>query len=228
MVPTGPMSPSTAGGAEGDDDGGADDVDLGAEVGDAGFHSCRVGLRLPGTPGGHVGAALDDVADVDLLAGEAHGDDHFGVRSWPARPTNGSPLRSSSSPGPSPTNISFASGLPTPKTTLWRRAARWGHLTQAEARAARWLSCSALVEPVIWRGGSEEDSGRRGSGWRGRSRARSGGWGTGPRSHERDRSRRPEVDGYQSPVAILSGRRVSRGPGGRRGVRRTWRTPSCS
>ena len=42
------------------------------------------------------------------------------VSSWPARPTNGSPCRSSSSPGASPTNINRACGLPTPNTT-WRR-----------------------------------------------------------------------------------------------------------
>ena len=42
------------------------------------------------------------------------------VSSCPARPTNGSPCRSSSSPGASPTNISDAVGLPTPNTTCRR------------------------------------------------------------------------------------------------------------
>ena len=44
------------------------------------------------------------------------------VSSWPARPTNGSPCRSSSAPGASPTNIRSAFGLPTPKTTCVGRA----------------------------------------------------------------------------------------------------------
>ena len=39
-------------------------------------------------------------------------------RSWPARPTNGRPWRSSSAPGASPTNIRSASALPAPKTVL--------------------------------------------------------------------------------------------------------------
>ena len=38
----------------------------------------------------------------------------------PARPTKGSPCKSSFSPGPSPTNRILAFGLPTPKTTWCR------------------------------------------------------------------------------------------------------------
>ena len=41
-------------------------------------------------------------------------------KSWPARPTKGSPWRSSSAPGASPTNIRSASALPAPKTALVR------------------------------------------------------------------------------------------------------------
>ena len=57
------------GGAEGDDDGGADDVDLAEEEGheELGFLGC--GDAVAGGPD------LADVADVDLLAGEAHGGD---------------------------------------------------------------------------------------------------------------------------------------------------------
>ena len=44
------------------------------------------------------------------------------VSSCPARPTNGSPWRSSSAPGASPMNISSASALPEPKTALVRSA----------------------------------------------------------------------------------------------------------
>src|SRR5271154_617043 len=56
------------------------------------------------------------------------------VSNCPARPTNGSPCSSSSAPGASPTNMSCASMLPTPKTTFLRDDARCGHLTQDKAR----------------------------------------------------------------------------------------------
>src|ERR1041385_2690600 len=39
---------------------------------------------------------------------------------WPARPTKGRPVRSSFSPGPSPMNMSLASGSPSPKTVCLR------------------------------------------------------------------------------------------------------------
>ncbi len=58
------------------------------------------------------------------------------VSSCPAFPTNGSPCKSSSSPGASPTNISSASGLPTPKTTCVRVAARCGHRVQTKRGTA--------------------------------------------------------------------------------------------
>src|SRR5579863_5732482 len=45
-------------------------------------------------------------------------------RSFPERPTKGSPARSSSRPGPSPTNMRSADGLPTPKTTCVRPEAK--------------------------------------------------------------------------------------------------------
>ena len=55
--------------------------------------------------------------------------------SWPDRPTNGSPRRSSSRPGASPTNIRSASGSPTPKTT-WVRVAANGQRVHPAASAA--------------------------------------------------------------------------------------------
>ena len=58
------------------------------------------------------------------------------VSSWPARPTNGSPVRSSCSPGPSPTNIRSASGSPTPNTT-WVRVSASGHFVHASASRSR-------------------------------------------------------------------------------------------
>ncbi len=42
------------------------------------------------------------------------------VRSWPARPTNGTPCASSSAPGASPMNMIFASGEPSAKTVCLR------------------------------------------------------------------------------------------------------------
>src|SRR4051812_25937795 len=58
------------------------------------------------------------------------------VNNAPARPTNGRPVRSSSAPGASPTNISRAAGLPSPKTVRDRDAASIGHLVHAATSAA--------------------------------------------------------------------------------------------
>src|SRR6266511_6344191 len=46
------------------------------------------------------------------------------LRSWPEGPTKGRPCRSSWKPGASPTNISSACGLPSPKTTWVRPLCR--------------------------------------------------------------------------------------------------------
>lgn len=64
------------------------------------------------------GPALQDVADVDLLAAEPHGVDDLREK-LPARPT-GRPCLSSSSPGASPTKTSLARALPSPKTMCFR------------------------------------------------------------------------------------------------------------
>src|SRR5262249_42586589 len=60
------------------------------------------------------------------------------VSSWPARPTNGSPFRSSCSPGPSPTNMRLASARPTPNTTCVRPPAslQSAHVDDAAATSA--------------------------------------------------------------------------------------------
>src|SRR4051812_17046696 len=58
------------------------------------------------------------------------------VRRRPARPTNGSPVRSSCSPGPSPTKRRSACGSPTPKTTCVRVAAS-GHFVHVSASRSR-------------------------------------------------------------------------------------------
>ena len=60
-------------------------------------------------------------------------------RSWPERPTNGRPCRSSSRPGPSPTTIRSACGSPSPKTTVVRPAASG---QRVHARAIRSTSAS--------------------------------------------------------------------------------------
>ena len=64
------------------------------------------------------------------------------VRSWPARPTNGSPSRSSSAPGASPTNMSRAVAAPVPKTVCVRVAARCGQRWQTATSAASAASCA--------------------------------------------------------------------------------------
>ncbi len=58
------------------------------------------------------------------------------VSNWPAKPTKGSPSRSSSAPGASPTNMIRASMFPTPNTVCVRVRARTGHFRQ-EATAER-------------------------------------------------------------------------------------------
>jgi hypothetical protein len=57
--------------AEGDDDFGADELDLAHEIRRAGFDFIGRGGAIAG------GAAFDDVGDVNLLALEAHGGDHL-------------------------------------------------------------------------------------------------------------------------------------------------------
>ena len=64
--------------AEGDEDAGLDDGDLLAEVGQAALHFKRGGRAVAGGALGRVGAAFEDVGEVDVVAGEAHGGDDFG------------------------------------------------------------------------------------------------------------------------------------------------------
>src|SRR5271167_3316762 len=64
---------------------------------------------------------------------------------WPDRPTNGSPARSSSRPGPSPTNISRAASSPTPNTT-WVRPDASAQRVHPRASART----SASVPTAAW------------------------------------------------------------------------------
>ena len=66
------------GGAEGDDDLGCDDGDLSAEVRKTGVHFVASGFAVATGVGRHVRAALEDIGDVNLGAGELHGRDHLG------------------------------------------------------------------------------------------------------------------------------------------------------
>src|SRR5215207_322784 len=68
------------------------------------------------------------------------------VSNWPALPTKGSPARSSSAPGASPTNINSASGLPTPKTTWVRELTNFGQSAQGST-AARIAARRSAFEP---------------------------------------------------------------------------------
>ena len=84
--------------AERDDDDRSDRPDLGEKI-------RLAGLDLGPERGPVVGrAALDDVRDVDFFPRNLMAAMIL-VRSWPARPTNGRPWRSSSAPGASPTNM---------------------------------------------------------------------------------------------------------------------------
>ena len=58
-------------GAQGDDDGGVDELDLALEVAEAGLGFLRCGGAVVRGP------AFHDVGDVDLIAGKADGPDHF-------------------------------------------------------------------------------------------------------------------------------------------------------
>src|SRR5271167_941515 len=64
--------------------------------------------------------------------------------SLPERPTKGSPARSSSRPGPSPTNSRSAVGAPTPKTT-WVRPFANGQSVQVDALTRSRSSASTLA-----------------------------------------------------------------------------------
>src|SRR5437660_1294141 len=66
--------------------------------------------------------------------------------SLPARPTNGRPCSSSLTPGASPTNMSSASALPAPNTTVLRVAASSLHRTHARARASTSFRASRRSE----------------------------------------------------------------------------------
>src|SRR5215216_3133587 len=67
-------------------------------------------------------------------------------RSLPALPTNGSPVASSFSPGPSPTSISGECASPVPKTVLVRLRAR-SHLVQTATCRASSASRSSRFSP---------------------------------------------------------------------------------
>src|SRR5262245_19969998 len=66
------------------------------------------------------------------------------VRSCPARPTNGFPCRSSSSPGPSPMTMRRASGWPLPKTIVVRP---WESLQRVHPALAASARRRAADEP---------------------------------------------------------------------------------
>ena len=90
------------------------------------------------------------------------------VRSCPARPTNGTPCRSSSAPGASPMNMIRASGEPSEKTVCLRVLHR-RHVTQEETVFAKDFSSRAEARRAaakrgIGRFSSREDgaSGLRG------------------------------------------------------------------
>ena len=83
-------------------------------------HFLRRRFAVAGGLAGRVRPALQNIGDVNVRARKAGGLDDFREQ-LPALPTNGSPCSSSSAPGASPTNISCASMLPTPNTTIFAR-----------------------------------------------------------------------------------------------------------
>ena len=65
------------GGAEGDDNHGGNDGDLGSQVGQAGLHFGAGGFTISAGASWHIGAALENIRDIDLFTGEFHGCEHF-------------------------------------------------------------------------------------------------------------------------------------------------------
>ena len=51
----------------------ADEIDLAMEIGDAGLHFLGRRLAVAGGLAGSVGPALEDVGDIDRIAGQPHG-----------------------------------------------------------------------------------------------------------------------------------------------------------
>ena len=100
--------------AERDDQGRVEDLELALEVRRAGRDLVGLRVAVVRRP------ALDDVRDEDLVALPARASRGTSSRRSPARPTNGRPSRSSWNPGPSPTNTTSVSGLPSPGTALVR------------------------------------------------------------------------------------------------------------
>ena len=65
-------------GAEGDNNHGGNDGDLGSQVGQAGVHFGAGGFTISAGASWHIGAALENIRDIDLFTGEFHGGEHFG------------------------------------------------------------------------------------------------------------------------------------------------------
>ena len=79
-------------------------------------------------------------------------------KSWPAGPTNGSPARSSWSPGCSPTSMIAASGGPEPNTVCvaWAQRPQFLHDRAASAASASVCGAFATRQPVDVPGGWAE------------------------------------------------------------------------
>ena len=128
---------------------GTDDLDLALEIRQAVGRLLGRGLAVLGR------AALEDVGDVDVLAAcRPIPLVIMSVSNWPARPTNGRPIRSSSAPGASPMNISRAVGLPSPKTVWVRVSARTVHFRQPATSSAR--ACNTASRSSMGMGGESK------------------------------------------------------------------------
>jgi hypothetical protein len=65
------------GSAESDNNHWGNDGDLGSQVGQAGIHFGASGFTISAGASWHIGAALENISDIDLFAGEFHGGEHF-------------------------------------------------------------------------------------------------------------------------------------------------------
>ena len=98
-------------------------------------------------------AALERIEDVHVFAAQPRIPlVMISVRSFPARPTKGTPCRSSSAPGASPMKTSRAFGLPSPKTVCVRVEASSAQAVHAATSFANWARSMLGSDPPVING----------------------------------------------------------------------------
>ena len=143
VIPVG-IAPQQLGGEvpERADHGRLDQLDLAQQVLLAVLDLDRLGVAVAGR------AALEHVADPHLPPARARSPRAAGRAAGRRGPRRACPARPRWRPGASPTNISSASALPDPNTTVLRVAASSGQRSQARARIRSSFSDSRRAAAV--------------------------------------------------------------------------------